>query len=320
MHGRIVVGVAFVLVSSLACARDPLYPRPLGDVADDRIVGGERIDVEDAPWQVSVQHGEVHRCGGSLVDARWVATAAHCVADVDADVRVAAGITKLSEADHGGILRDVSGFVVHPGYDPDRAPPRHDVALLRLSRAIVVDGGVPETIAPVAPDDVEDGITDPGVDAWVAGWGALGDDGPWPDSLRAVDLEIVGHADASEAYGRTLYADQIAAGPSSGTHASCKGDSGGALVVWDDAGWPRLAGIVSWGGDCDDEELPGVYARVSLAHDWMQDVLADDEPWDEDVWLCEDDEWMCDGSWCIPYEWTCDGWSDCEDETDERAC
>ena len=49
-----------------------------------RIVGGEDTTIRDYPWQVSLQisfdgSSWSHTCGGSIIDEKWVITAAHCV-------------------------------------------------------------------------------------------------------------------------------------------------------------------------------------------------------------------------------------------------
>ena len=44
-----------------------------------RIVGGQRADSEDWGWQVALNASGRLTCGGTLINSRWVLTAAHCV-------------------------------------------------------------------------------------------------------------------------------------------------------------------------------------------------------------------------------------------------
>lgn len=243
-------------------------PLPADELAQE-IVGGTATQITSVPWQVSLQTAQgSHFCGGSIIAPTWIATAAHCVAE-GAPGRIVAGISQLSQSGSGQV-RNVKRVIMAPGYtDPTVGK---DAALIELTAALTINGTSVKVIRPLTAASPT-ALTEAGVTTTVSGWGATSEGAQTlPDQLQAVQVPIIPLATASQLYGQTLTADQLAAGVTAGGRDSCQGDSGGPLVVAD-GGEMVLAGIVSWGEGCARANRPGLYARVSSFAKWMDSYV-----------------------------------------------
>ena len=237
-----------------------------------RIVGGQSVRHAAVPWQVSLQFDGGHFCGGSLIGARWVLTAAHCVdryppSGVGARLRVVHGATSLS-ASGSAARRAVDAVRVHQGWNPQNMD--NDIALLRLSEPITGVRASYANLLPASPR-MATRFSFAGACAVVSGWGTLESGGSISPRLQAVNLPVVSQAECRRAYPGQISGGMICAGLPEGGRDSCQGDSGGPLVVrgLSDRHW-QLAGVVSWGAGCAEAGRYGVYARVSKYLDWIQ--------------------------------------------------
>jgi len=152
MRGR----AGLVLVAALA-ATLLLVPAAGAQTAHSSIVGGTRVAVTSVPWQVYVAVGSNLACGGSVLDARHVLTAAHCVVPEGratprpaSDLTVWAGYDNLTAATApaGSQQVGVTALRVHPYYE-ERSK-ADDVAVLTLGSALSFGPRVqPIALAPV---------------------------------------------------------------------------------------------------------------------------------------------------------------------------
>jgi secreted trypsin-like serine protease len=258
----------------------PRTPAPVqaAGAAPD-IVGGELAPADAYPWMVALfnpQGGtpaQAQFCGGSLIAAEWVLTAAHCLFEGN-QVITGEGVSVLiDQADltgAGGVTRSVSQVIAHPQYVASTSD--FDYGLLRLSSAAT--GKTTVAIATGGQSALEQA----GVDAVAIGWGATSSGGPSSAQLRHVTVPIVSNADCDASLGG-ITARMLCAGIPAGGIDSCQGDSGGPLVVNDAAlGTWRQVGIVSWGNGCAEPNSPGVYARVSQVINWINETTGGGAP------------------------------------------
>lgn len=226
------------------------------------IVGGTAAQINNFPWQVSLQDTNGHFCGGSIIAPTWILTASHCVAE-GAPTKIVAGISKLSQASSGQ-TRSVKRVISYPGYT--NAEVGKDAALIELTSPLTLNGSTVAAIELLTSANAA--LANPGKMATVSGWGVLSTNGPETDQLMQVSVPVMTLAAARTSYGNTVTDDQLPAGYPAGGKDSCQGDSGGPLVVANGNG-VLLAGIVSWGGACAAANSPGMYARVTSFVSWI---------------------------------------------------
>ncbi|KAK7432141.1 hypothetical protein QQZ08_001431 [Neonectria magnoliae] len=238
-------------------------PTELAD-SEVNIVGGEPASPGDFPFIVSLaRRGGSHFCGGSLLNANTVLTAAHCsTGQSAANVQVRAGSHNRNS---GGTLVGVSSITIHPSYTSSNI--NNDVAIWKLSTSIPTSSTISyATLAAAGSDPVAGSI------ATVAGWGVTTEGGgSSPIALRKVDVPIVSRATCRSQYGASAITNAMfCAGLPQGGKDACQGDSGGPIIT---SSTSTLIGVVSWGDGCARPNAAGVYANVGNLRSFINNNL-----------------------------------------------
>ena len=175
---------------------------------------------------------------------------------------------------------------------------RFDVAVLQMSSPVNYMSHIAPICLPQIGRDPEVSLNfpahqhslsllQPGTIAYAAGWGAIIPDdqlGPLaflipkeqkrPKVLQVVDVPLIENTECEVWHHRAgitvqLYPEMMCAGYRDGGKDSCKGDSGGPLMVRQRDGRFVLVGLVSAGFSCGKPGQPGIYHRISATADWI---------------------------------------------------
>ena len=244
-----------------------------------KIVGGTIAKPNANPFQVGLLFkGEpddffARFCGGTLVRANVVVTAAHCSDFVTrTEVQVLTGTRRL---DGSGTRRDVSRIIMNPNWDPNTFDSDVAVWILKSNAAGIEKARL---VRPAYEPVVGLNDVPRRVNTLVTGWGnTTGSGSSFPVNLQQVIVPLQPKADCNDAdsYSGAITNNMICAGLDAGGKDACQGDSGGPLTtrpLGTSGGVGRydiLTGIVSWGIGCAEPELFGVYTRVARFRNWI---------------------------------------------------
>ena len=152
----------------------------------------------------------------------------------------------------------------------------HDIALLRLSRAVTFNSRIQPVCLPAVDADHT------GRSADLAGWGYTEFNGEGSSVLQEVQLVVVNEQQCQQSYQRHpnfeddfpggFQGTKLCANGADGTSRdACRGDSGGPLVYRSSGPDRRyqVIGVVSTGLGCGAPDYPGIYTKVSKYISWI---------------------------------------------------
>ncbi|XP_068916052.1 chymotrypsin-2-like [Tenebrio molitor] len=235
--------------------------------SDVRIVNGTSAEIGEFPFVVSLENKGRHFCGGTVLNKKYILTAAHCVCDVSL-VDLTVHLTHYLDNPQEKI--PIKSIICNENYsDMEHI---NDVAILEM------EGQVPDHLYHPVKLVSQNFACETDLNGTLVGWG-LTEDGFVPNVLRKVDVVVYSDSDCSVShFGMYDMEKNMCAGWPENGKGSCQGDSGGPLLI---EGFQ--AGIISFGisSNCgiSSREQPKVLARISKYVDWIRD----NSEYEEDV-------------------------------------
>ncbi|KAH8375889.1 hypothetical protein KR200_006394 [Drosophila serrata] len=259
--------------ASIQCGRERATTTPL-------VFQGTRLQRGQIPWLVGMferreSNGPIFFCGGSLIGASTVLTAAHCFRipgfrDLPAS-RTAVSLGRNSlDLLSAGEFRSVSQLLIHDKYQYEQYT-EADLALVRLETPVPLN----DYIVPICLWSTANRMDLPqGEKTYVAGWGPDESGTGNSDVAKLADMNIVSEANCHRQLPpgplfqpSTLCAQKAGTGP-------CSTDGGGPLMLRE-GGVFILRGVIA-GGALDQEmntcdlSRPSVFTDVAKHIDWVR--------------------------------------------------
>lgn len=249
-----------------------------------KIIGGHLTVRGKWPWQVAVLNRQKEAfCGGTLIAARWVLTAAHCVRK---RLYVRVGDYDLAKREGSEQELSVVRSIEHPQYDEEIVD--NDVALLKLNSSVRFGRHAKPACLPRQGS----ALPPPATMCIILGWGKLNHAATHgTHTLHEARVPLADSDDCLAAYkdyyqitdnmlcagfkrasGRRRGRNRRKDVKDRGWPDSCSGDSGGPLLCEKDRRW-HVYGVTSFGDGCGRKGKFGIYAKVPNYVSWIEKTI-----------------------------------------------
>ncbi|XP_055386238.1 spaetzle-processing enzyme-like [Condylostylus longicornis] len=264
---------------------------------DNRISHGKIANMDWFPWTavliVKYKSGKIkQKCGGSLLNQKYVLTSAHCVTKTENSREIQKiyelrlgewNITNLepdqmiSSFDNTTITADpvlylgVEKYIIHENYV--RHENKNDIALLKLNKTV----SYTKYIRPICLTSPQKSRipTEPN-NLYIMGWGKT-ENQKLSDIKRYAAITYVPKKKCEKIYRENVgyhfkgkfSEEHFCAG---GTKDACGGDSGGPVAILQNVSnkWAYfIVGIITYGTTPCGNDDPGVYTKISKYIEWI---------------------------------------------------
>ncbi|UJR08931.1 hypothetical protein I4U23_013183 [Adineta vaga] len=239
----------------------------ISSLTSSRIVGGSSARPHSWPWIVSIRQSNSFNdpgtmiCAGSLINEKYVLTAAHCFYEINhlllSNYFIVIGAHYINDTNSKRF--QIQSIKIHENYDHNLFS--YDIALIELSQKVNMKNSTVGSIC--LPPTASASYPSEKINSIAIGWGRLNENSSLSYRLQQVRLPIISNKNyiCSQQISDNLV--HLCAGFIQGKKDTCQGDSGGPLMIFDGktSTW-HIAGITSYGSGCAQADYPGVYTRI----------------------------------------------------------